>query len=135
VFVEGAPWLGATPLTLDMDAGRSYAHVLAVDLSTGARRWARRMSVASGAPSTAGGSVFTGNLDALVIALDAKTGETLWHFRVGSGVRGQPVAWQQGGRACVEFAAGQQAGTSRWAGGSEMVPEGALLAVFALDAK
>lgn len=135
VFVEGTPWLGGTPLTVDMDAGRSYAHVLAVDLATGERRWARRMPIAAGTLSTAGGVLFTGNLDGLALALDAATGETLWQFRVGSGVRGQPIAWQQGGRAYVAFAAGQQVGTSRWAGGSEMVPEGSLLAVFALDAK
>jgi alcohol dehydrogenase (cytochrome c) len=134
-FVEGTPYLGGTPLPVDMDAGRSYAHLLAVDLATGKRRWARRMPIAGGALSTAGGVVFTGNLDGMALALDSATGETLWEFRIGSGVRGQPIAWEQDGRPYVAFPAGQLAGTSRWAGGSEMVPEGSVLAVFTLDAK
>jgi alcohol dehydrogenase (cytochrome c) len=127
------PYLGGTPLTVDMDAGRSYAHVLAIELATGKRRWERRMPIAAGTLSTAGGVVFTGDLDGLALALDAATGETLWQFRIGSPVRGQPIAWEQDGRPYVAFPAGQQVGTSRWAGGSEMVPEGSVLAVFTLD--
>ena len=44
----------------------------------------------SGAAVTAGDLVFYGTMDGWFKAVHAETGEELWHFKVGSGIVGQP---------------------------------------------
>ena len=85
-----------------------------------------------GTLSTAGGVVITGTLEGEALALDAKTGERLWSFQMGAGVRSQPVAWEQDGRTYVAIGAGNLCGTNRWAGGPEIASDGGVLVVFAL---
>ena len=46
-----------------------------------------------GALATAGGVVFYGTLDGWFKAADARTGEVLWKFKVGSGVVGNPITY------------------------------------------
>jgi glucose dehydrogenase len=48
----------------------------------------------SGSLATAGDVVFYGTMDGWFKALNAKTGDLLWQFKVGSGVIGQPVAYK-----------------------------------------
>ena len=48
----------------------------------------------SGALVTAGDVVFYGTLDGWFKAIDAKTGEVLWKFKVGSGVVGNPITFR-----------------------------------------
>jgi alcohol dehydrogenase (cytochrome c) len=132
IYVPGIPYMGGSPITVDIDSGEAWAHIVAIDLSTGERRWSHRVPTMGGTLSTAGGVVITGTLEGEAIALDSKTGERLWSFRMGAGVRSQPVAWEQGGRTYVAVGAGNLSGTNRWAGGPEIVSDGGILIVFAL---
>jgi lanthanide-dependent methanol dehydrogenase len=52
------------------------------------------LPVWSGALVTAGNIVFYGTMDGWFKALDATTGETLWSFKAGSGIVGQPVTYR-----------------------------------------
>lgn len=47
----------------------------------------------SGALATAGDVVFYGTADGWFRALNAKTGEVLWSYKLGSGVIGQPMTY------------------------------------------
>jgi glucose dehydrogenase len=48
----------------------------------------------SGAVVTAGDVVFYGTMDGWFKALDARSGNLLWQFKVGSGIVGQPVSYK-----------------------------------------
>ena len=50
-----------------------------------------------GVLTTAGGLVFTGTPEGYLKAFDAKTGEVLWKFNVGTGIVAPPITWEQDG--------------------------------------
>ena len=134
IYIEGAPFNGGTPVMLDSAEGKAYGHVTAYDVAKGEVRWRYRDAepMMGGALSMAGGVVFTGNLAGEALALDAENGAVLWKFPMGSGMRSQPVAWQQGGRTYVAIGAGHFAALTVFAGGVSIVPEASNLFVFAL---
>ncbi len=88
-----------------------------------------------GVLSTAGGVVFTGNLTGSALALDSETGEQLWSFRMGGGVRSQPVAYELDGQTYVAIGSGSFATLDAFAGGLETIPEGGHLFVFTVPSK
>jgi alcohol dehydrogenase (cytochrome c) len=51
--------------------------------------------------STAGGLVFTGDNHGNMLALDAATGETLWHASGGGAVQGAPITYELDGQQYV----------------------------------
>ncbi len=60
----------------------------------------------SGLLSTAGDLVFGGTSDGFVFALDATTGEELWHMNVGGRVHAGPMSFAVDGKQYVTVAAG-----------------------------
>ena len=133
-FVKGTPFLGGAPITVDVNEGKAHGNVVAVDKNTGEVKW-RYVDpdpMMAGALSTAGGLVFTGNQSGHAMALDAETGDVLWQFRMGGGVRSQPVAYRAGGRSYVAIGAGNYNTFATFAGGPTNIPEGGHLFVFAL---
>jgi alcohol dehydrogenase (cytochrome c) len=134
IFSEGAPFMAGTPDTIDASQGKAYGHVSAVDVQTGAIRWRYRdrFPMMAGAVSTAGGVVFTGNLEGEALALDAATGERLWRFRMGGGVRSQPIVFELDGRPYVAIGSGSWATTDAFLAGLDKIPEGGHLFVFSL---
>ena len=133
-FVEGQPFMGGMPIGIDVESGKAHGHLTAVDMNTGDVRW-RYMDpdpMMGGALSTAGGVVFTGNQQGFAIALDAATGIELWRFRMGSGMRSQPIAYRIDGRSYVAIGSGNSVGWATFSGGPQMIPEGGQLFVFAL---
>ena len=60
----------------------------------------------SGLLSTAGDLVFGGTADGFFFALDAETGEELWHRNIGGRVHAGPMAFAVDGRQHVAIAAG-----------------------------
>jgi hypothetical protein len=63
--------------------------------------------------ATAGDVVFYGTMDRWFKALDARTGATLWQFRTGSGIVGQPITYRgPDGRQYVAV----MSGVGGWAG-------------------
>jgi alcohol dehydrogenase (cytochrome c) len=134
VFIEGNPFMAGTPDTIDASAGRAYGHVSAIDLQTGEIRWRARdrYPMMAGVVSTAGGVLFTGNLEGEALALDADTGERLWSFRMGGGVRSQPVVFELDGRPYLAIGSGSWATTDAFLAGLDKIPEGGHLFVFTL---
>jgi PQQ-dependent dehydrogenase (methanol/ethanol family) len=60
----------------------------------------------SGALSTAGGLVFYGETGGSFAAVDARTGQTLWHFDTGQEWRASPMTYLVNGRQHIAIAAG-----------------------------
>lgn len=104
--IAGLPFLAGTVEFPEAEV--AYAHIMALDLATGERRWDYREEspTMGGVVSTAGGLLFTGNVAGEVLALDSATGEPVWSFRVGSSVRSQPVVYELDGEAYLAIASG-----------------------------
>ncbi|MBM4334304.1 MAG: PQQ-dependent dehydrogenase, methanol/ethanol family [Deltaproteobacteria bacterium] len=134
VYSKGMPYLGGLPDTLDANEGKSYGTFSAIDVATGAVRWVYkdRFPLGGGTLSTAGGVVFTGNLTGDALAFDSKTGKEVWRFRMGGGVRSQPIAYQLDGRTYVAIASGSFSALDAFMGGPKNTTEGGTLFVFAL---
>lgn len=135
-FVKGMPYLGGMPLPVDVDAGKAYGHMTAIDSATGEVRWRYmdRNPMMAGALSTAGGVVFTGNSEGFALALDSKTGDLLWKFRMGGVVRSQPVAYELDGETYVAIGAGGWANLRLLSGGPTNIPDGGHIFVFKVPA-
>lgn len=131
-YVKGMPYLGGMPLPVDVDAGKAYGHMTAIDAATGEVRWRYmdRNPMMAGALSTAGGVVFTGNSEGFALALDAKSGDLLWNFRMGGVVRSQPVAYELDGESYVAIGSGGWANLRLLSGGPTNIPDGGHIFVF-----
>jgi alcohol dehydrogenase (cytochrome c) len=60
----------------------------------------------AGITSTAGGLLFTGSADGYFFALDATTGEELWHISLGRRVHAAPMTYSVEGKQFVTIASG-----------------------------
>ena len=128
-FREGGQAYVSTPATYD--AGRQYigraapgatspparkpgepepgAGIKAIDPETGKTMWSVPIahgSLTNGVLATAGNVVFAASLDGNLIALDAKTGEHLWHFQTGAAMAASPMSFAVDGTQYVAIAAG-----------------------------
>ena len=83
--------------------------VRALDPLTGDRKWEYRVQPrsTSGLLATKGGVVFGGSVAGIFYALDAGSGEELWHRRLGGNVHAAPMSYEAGGQQHVTIAAGQ----------------------------
>jgi alcohol dehydrogenase (cytochrome c) len=88
----------------------SESMLLALDYDTGKVRWRRdRPNIARGDASgrgagiltTAGGLLFSGDAGGDLFALDAATGNSLWHVYPGGDLTGAPMTYELGGRQYV----------------------------------
>ena len=82
--------------------------IRAIDPTTAERRWEFRITPHSraGILATAGNVVFSGSIDGYFFALDAETGEELWHIALGALVQAAPITYAVDGRQYVTIAAG-----------------------------
>jgi len=87
---------------------RAYGWTTAVDPTTGRIRWHRKMAtpmVAALTP-TAGGLVFTGDLNGDLLALDATSGKTLYHYDTKNALAGGITTYRADGKQYVAAATG-----------------------------
>ena len=135
VYVKGIPYYGGMPNMVDALAGKSYGTISAIDVATGQVKWRYRdpQPMMAGAVSTAGGVIFTSTYGGEAIALDQKTGERLWSFRMGGSGRGQPIVYEIDGQPYVAVPSGGWASMGMMTGKYPMAPEGGQLFVFKLD--
>ena len=68
--------------------------------------WHYRDDRTAGMLATAGDLVFSGTVDGYFFALDAVSGEELWHVNVGSLVHAAPMSYAVDGKQYVTIAAG-----------------------------
>ena len=108
----------------------------AIDPMTGAIKWRQPVAIPrlGGVLATGGGLVFTGASTGEFEAFDADTGEKLWSFQTGSGVVGQPIAWEKDGRQYITVVNGGGAVYVLFSGDERLanVPAGGNVWTFAL---
>ncbi len=90
------------------DQVATYGHLDARDPVTGERKWTVNFKYPpiGSVLSTAGGLVVHGDVEGVVRAYDADSGEELWHFRTGSGHRGGPISYSVNGKQYIAVPSG-----------------------------
>jgi len=88
--------------------GEAYGHLDARDPVTGERKWSVNFKYPpiGSVLSTGGGLVVHGDVEGVVRAYDADSGEELWHFRTGSGHRGGPISYAVNGKQYIAVPSG-----------------------------
>jgi len=89
--------------------GYAQSMLQAVDYKTGKVRWSHKWEgagVRSGVLSTGGNLVFAGDAANNLVALNATTGEALWHAGLGSPVSNGPITYELDGTQYLVAAAG-----------------------------
>jgi PQQ-dependent dehydrogenase (methanol/ethanol family) len=108
VHIAGTPYIGAsTPYV--PGPGGYLGSFIAWDAAAGRTVWEikEKFPVWSGSVVTAGDVVFYGTLDGWFKAVNARSGQVLWKFKVGSGVVGAPISYRgPDGRQYVAVYAG-----------------------------
>jgi len=113
-YTAGQPYVGAT-LSMYPPPGESHmGNFIAWDAGKGKIVWSNKeqFSVWSGALATAGGVVFYGTLEGYLKAVDAKTGKELYKFKTPSGIIGNVMTYEHGGKQYVAILSG----VGGWAG-------------------
>jgi PQQ-dependent dehydrogenase (methanol/ethanol family) len=85
------------------------AGIKALDPETGKTMWDFKIfqgSLTNGVLATGGNVVFGAVRDGNFIALDAKTGNHLWHVQTGANINASPISYAVGGRQFVAISAG-----------------------------
>jgi alcohol dehydrogenase (cytochrome c) len=116
---EGVRYTGATPPPgSDAAGGRGgsnrvpvpfkteeegYGAIRALDPRTGEKKWDFKMVsyTESGVLSTAGDLVFGGGVEGNFVALDAKTGDLLWHVNLGGPSASGPISYAVNGKQYI----------------------------------
>lgn len=93
-YIAGTPFVGAE-VHMYAGPGGHRGEFSAWDPVAAKTMWSIKelFPVWSGAVATAGDVVFYGTMDRWFKAVNARTGELLWQFRVDSGIIGQPVTY------------------------------------------
>jgi PQQ-dependent dehydrogenase (methanol/ethanol family) len=113
-YTAGQPYVGAT-LSMYPPQGETHmGNFIAWDGKAGKIVWSNKeqFSVWSGALATAGGVVFYGTLEGYLKAVDAKSGKELYKFKTPSGIIGNVMTYEQGGKQHVAVLSG----VGGWAG-------------------
>jgi PQQ-dependent dehydrogenase (methanol/ethanol family) len=95
-YIAGTPYVGANVKMYAGPPGDHRGEFTAWDPVAGRAAWKinERFPVWSGAVVTAGDVVFYGTMDGYFKAVNARTGDVLWQFKVGSGIIGQPIVYR-----------------------------------------
>jgi len=92
----------------DVGGANIGSMIQAIDYKTGKIRWSHRWEsgARAGLMSTAGNLLFAGDGSNNLVALNATTGDPLWHANLGAGVGNGPITYQLDGAQYVVVAAG-----------------------------
>jgi PQQ-dependent dehydrogenase (methanol/ethanol family) len=94
-YIAGTPYVGMT-VKMTPGPGNHRGEFTAWDPTANRPVWKlqENFPVWSGALVTAGDVVFYGTMEGWFKAVDARSGKELWRFKTGSGIVGQPIAYQ-----------------------------------------
>jgi len=109
-FTLNAHYYGGEVTPDPVDQARGWLR--AVEATTGKQLWVRHWPtpLVAGVTATAGGVLFTGDLDDNFLVLDAKTGTTLYTFNTGGSVAGAVISYENGGKQYVATTSGAVSG-------------------------
>jgi alcohol dehydrogenase (cytochrome c) len=109
-FTENAHYYGGsvTPDPHDQSKGWLYA----IDAGEGTVRWRQQWPtpLVAGVTATAGGVLFTGDLDNNFLAIDMGDGKTLYKFNTGGAIGGGVISYELGGKQYVAATSGVVSG-------------------------
>ena len=90
--------------------GWSESMLQAIDFKTGKVKWSHKWEggARSGLLTTAGNLLFAGGNSGDIVALNATTGDALWHARLGNAVSNGPITYEMDGKQYLVVAAGDQ---------------------------
>ncbi|MGL4310707.1 MAG: methanol/ethanol family PQQ-dependent dehydrogenase [Paracoccaceae bacterium] len=114
-YTAGQPYVGATLAMYPApESHGGMGNFIAWDNVKGEIKWSlpEQFSVWSGALATAGGVVFYGTLEGYLKAVDATTGQELYKFKTPSGIIGNVMTYESGGKQYI----GILSGVGGWAG-------------------
>jgi alcohol dehydrogenase (cytochrome c) len=110
---DGLPWTGASQLEEPFGSPDSTRRgwLTALDAEVGRIRWqySSPTPLVAGITATAGGLVFTADLNGDVLGFDAENGRILWRSHTGQPVGGGVVSYAVGGRQFIAVASGLHA--------------------------
>jgi lanthanide-dependent methanol dehydrogenase len=113
-YTAGQAYVGAA-LTMYPPKGETdMGNFIAWDAKEGKIVWSNpeKFSAWGGALATSGGVVFYGTLEGYLKAIDAKTGKELYKFKTPSGIIGNVMTYEHGGKQYVAVLSG----VGGWAG-------------------
>jgi alcohol dehydrogenase (cytochrome c) len=105
-FHPGHPYIGSVYFKPADE--RPWGALRAIDPLTGQIKWEFKYVSApwAGVLSTAGGLVFSGDMEGYFIAFDARTGKELWHFGTGAPVYTAPMTYSLNGKQYIVISSG-----------------------------
>jgi PQQ-dependent dehydrogenase (methanol/ethanol family) len=113
-YTAGQAYVGAAVSMFPPAGETNMGNFIAWDGKTGKIVWSdkEQFSAWGGALATAGGVVFYGTLEGYLKAVDAKTGKELYKFKTPSGIIGNVMTYEHGGKQYVAVLSG----VGGWAG-------------------
>ncbi len=128
-YTPGEPYMGVDYQMYRLEDDIGY--VKAFDVANKEFLWETPspLPLFSGLLATKSGLVFTGDQLGHALALDARTGETLWKFQTGSAINASPITYELDGTQYVAILSGLGGDPSFYFKG----PKGGMLWVFALE--
>ena len=107
---RGKPWSGSHDSSFGTQdpVAKWRGWVTAIDADTGKVAWKYQAPtpVAAAVTATAGGLVFTADMDRNIVALDAQSGKKLWSHNTGQPIGGGVVSYESGGHQRIALADG-----------------------------
>ena len=113
-YTAGQPYVGATLNMYPPKGDTNLGNFIAWDAGSGKIVWSdpEPFSAWGGALATAGGVVFYGTLEGYLKAVDEKTGKELYRFKTPSGIIGNVMTYEHGGKQYIAVLSG----VGGWAG-------------------
>src|ERR1700760_4553724 len=113
-YTAGQAYVGAAVAMYPPKGDTNMGNFIAWDNKAGKIVWSNKeqFSAWGGALATAGGVVFYGTLEGYLKAVDAKTGKELYKFKTPSGIIGNVMTYEHGGKQYVAVLSG----VGGWAG-------------------
>jgi alcohol dehydrogenase (cytochrome c) len=129
VYKEGDLYMGVDFQMFRLDKKIGYTKAFDVENKKFVWESSSPLPLFAGVLATKSELVFTGDELGYFMALDGKTGDTLWKFQTGSGINASPITYELDGTQYLAVLSGLGGDPSFYYSG----PKGGMLWVFALD--
>jgi alcohol dehydrogenase (cytochrome c) len=120
-FALNAHYYGGAVTPDPRDKARGWLQ--AINAADGSMRWRKAWPtpLVAGVTVTAGGVLFTGDMNNDFLAIDAATGKTLYRFNTGGSIGGGVISYEQQGKQYVASMSGVVSGFFGGSGTSAVV--------------